>query len=140
MKSGLQMVADVAMLLKVPEITGIISGSIWQHQRPANSRNEDVVINSLALTNQQLQQGVVNVNIHVPNLKLNLDGATDNTMPDLARMYEIEQAIYPILEACWKDSFHTDIDEPGQPYQDGANWYLNIRVNYYSLQENYQNL
>jgi len=140
MKSGIEMVADVARLLKVPKVTGIISGSLWQHQRPANSEREDIVVNSLALTGQQLQQGVVNVNIHVPNLKVNLDGAADNTMPDLARMHAIEQVLYPLINDNDQKSFWIWVDEPGQPYQEGANWYLNIRINYYSYQENYQNV
>lgn len=140
MKTGIQMVVDVAKLLQVPQVTGLISGKVWQHQRPANSNREDIVVNSLALTNQQLQKGVVNVNIHVPNASVVVDSVTDNTLPDLAKMHAIEQAVIPLLEARWEDSFHTDIDEPGQPFQDGTNWYLNIRVNYHAVQMNYQNI
>lgn len=140
MKSGIEMVMDVAELLNVEAITSQINGSIWQHQRPANSARTDIVVNSLALTNQQLQQGVVNVNVHVPNKSLTIRGVQDSTMPDLATMKRLEGLIYPLLDARWLEDFHTDIDEPGQPFQEGNNWYLNIRVNYYSIQENYQNI
>ena len=140
MKTALQMVIDVARALNVPEVTSLISGRVWQHQRPANSQKEDIVVNSLALTNQPLQQGVVNVNIHVPALSVTLEGRADNTLPNLAKMQAIEAAITPLLEASWREGFHTDIDEPGQPFQEGGTWYLNIRVNYYSEQSNFQNI
>ncbi|TXK52389.1 hypothetical protein FVR03_01345 [Pontibacter qinzhouensis] len=169
MKSGLEMVIDVAKLLDVPELTGgtiqegfyflegyssqdyalgattsvtegKINGRIWQHQRPANSDTVDIVVNSLALTNQQLQQGVVNVNIHVPNQVNVIGGKQDSTMPDLAKMLEIGKIVTGILETNWQYDFHTEIYQPGQPYQDGAGWYLNIRVMYYSFQNNYQNI
>jgi hypothetical protein len=54
-----------------------------------NSDKEDVVINSLPINNSQMQSGVFNVNIHVPNLVLNINGNIDTTQPNHERIKQL---------------------------------------------------
>lgn len=52
-----------------------ISGGIYvQGERPDDSGKEDIAINTIALTHGVPQNGVSNVNIHVPDLKLKIKG------------------------------------------------------------------
>ena len=43
-----------------------INGAIYKDKRPSGSTKEDIVINSLPMTNGFMQNGVFNINIYVP--------------------------------------------------------------------------
>lgn len=53
-----------------------ISGSVNRYLRPTNSDKEDVVINVLDVDFDQLQGGIINANVFVPNpeYSTNIDG------------------------------------------------------------------
>ena len=53
---GKQWILD--LLLKAG-INNVISGKIYKDKRPADSQKEDIVINSLTMTNHFLQNGVL---------------------------------------------------------------------------------
>ena len=78
-----------------------ISGTICKNKRPVNSGEVDVVINSLPITGDQLQEGIVNVNIHVPNLKLSIGGIQDRTQQDHETMKELTAQAVGILNDLW---------------------------------------
>jgi hypothetical protein len=61
------------------------NGKLCKFQRPLDSELEDVVINSLALTKDDVQEGVLNVNVFVPNLKFETN-TNDRSQPDTARI------------------------------------------------------
>lgn len=106
-----------------------ISGGVYLNKRVFGSKAEDVVINSLPVTNDNLQSAIVNVNIHVPNLKLNTNGQTDNTQPDRVRLNEIAAPVLEALNECYEGDFSCDvqlvtlIEEP-----ENKEHYFNIRV------------
>src|SRR5689334_5227981 len=85
-------------------VTNAISGKVYKDNRPMNSQKEDVVINSLPINMEQIQQALINVNVHVPNLRLNINGVTDNTQPDLARL----DTLTTLVMTAVKDRVGTD--------------------------------
>lgn len=145
MKTGLDMVQIGYQLINQPDVHALLSGSIFKLQRPQRtitSTESDIVINPLALPNKQYQEGVFNVNIHVPNLQnVVIGGKPDNTQPDIAAMNSIAAAVIPKLDNVWGDDYHLDCQTSGLPIQDSdGTWYLNIRVNFYSIQQNFKNI
>lgn len=112
-----------------------LTGDIRIGLRSQGSTKEDVVISSLALTDGQIQEGVFNVNIHVPNLvgqQANNPMQVDNTQPNLDRMEQIAQACVQALNETYLFDSLIDLDGTGLVVRDGTGWFLNICVHYYS--------
>src|SRR5688572_11465347 len=79
-------------------LTAALTGSVYKTDgRPINSDKEDIVIGSLPINNEQLQQAVMNINIHVPNLDLLLNGVQDKTKPNLKRLKELTALVIGII-------------------------------------------
>lgn len=103
------------------------SGSLYKFKRPFNSDKEDVVINSLPMNNEDLQEGVLNFNIHVPNI-----GTGDSSQPNTARLGVLTKAARQLLDEVW----HAKADymfyvQQDMTYQDNdQSWYQNIRVGF----------
>lgn len=142
MKTGIEMATDGFTLINVDAVNSLITGACYLFERPQNSDKIDVVVNTLALTAVQLQNGVFNVNIHCPNLKnVVINNVTDNTQPDVEAMATIGKAVTEILKDYNGFDFKLDMLSPGLPIRDvDGNWYLNIRVNYYAFQQSYSNI
>ncbi|MEI5984444.1 MULTISPECIES: hypothetical protein [Sphingobacterium] len=58
-------------LLWESDIKQTISGKIRKFNRPTNSNREDITINILSVDFDQLQEGIANINLFVPNPKFN---------------------------------------------------------------------
>lgn len=136
------MIMDVYGLLNVDAVKNIITGNLYPLERPQNSLDQDIAINALPITNDQQQKGVVNVNIHCQNL-LNVvfKGKADNTQPDLQTLNAISKVVLSILNSVNASDFRLQAATGGQLFRDqDGTWYMNIRVNYYSIQPNYINI
>lgn len=141
MKTSLNMIQDAFSVLNVTDVTDNISGNLYKLIRPKNSIVEDVVINALPITAEQFQNGVFNVNIHVPNLNPKIAGVLDDTIPDIPRMEAIADIIVKLLLQHDGYDFSFSIGNGGVPIRDtDLNWYFNLRVNYYAFQQNYSNI
>lgn len=147
MKIGMDMVQEGYNLLKQvsvrftpPNLSAIISGGIYQYQRPDNSKVEDIVVNSLALSNSQLQEGFFNVNCHVPNKQnVVIGGQPQTTQPDIVRLKIIAKAVAERLDNYIGSDYRFRVQMPGNPIQDAdLTWYINIRVFYNSIQNQYK--
>lgn len=135
MKTGLQVAQDVRSLINLPVVTSAISGKIYPIKRSINSRLVDIVIGIQGLDNEQLQQGTVNVNVFVPNL------ISDSSMPDLATLDKLSALLSPLLDGQYRQEFHTKVGSPPIVYQDtDGSHFLNIKVDYYSIQTNFKNI
>jgi hypothetical protein len=112
------------------ELKAAISGGIYsQNERPDNSEKEDITVNTVTVTrNFTPQTGTSNVNIYVPDCKLNINGQ-EQRKADRERLREITKLVISILEAAnpegltfWISS-QTAIKEPAA-YQH----YTNLRI------------
>lgn len=81
MKTSRQVQGDIYKLLRESSLAKAINGSVYrQGMRPRASRREDAVVVFTAGTADQVQDGVVTVNIYVPDIDPRDDGAlVENT-------------------------------------------------------------
>ncbi|KAA2241671.1 hypothetical protein F0L74_17490 [Chitinophaga agrisoli] len=97
-----------------------VTGGIYKNSRPLNSDKEDVVINSQPISAQQLQEGLVDVNIYVP--------------ADHARMQILAAIATSLLTEVWIDDVCfsvqqqavLEIPETHEPY-------ISIRLLFYAV-------
>lgn len=102
--NSLQAVVSLYHYLKASELmTGDLkpNSDLYKYRRQLNSKKEDVVINSLPFDTEALQQGTLNINIHVPNLSLNLDDVIDDTQPNAERLGELIEIALEVLKDVW---------------------------------------
>jgi len=120
------------MAANVIESAGI-NGGIFKNRKPKDSQKEDIVVRALTVDAEQIQGAVVNVNIHVPNLKM----SRDSTQPDEDRFTAITDIVLAALNDYRGFDYWFTIKVPGLLYPDGDNWFSNIQVEFTSLiQEN----
>lgn len=127
MKTGFDMVD-----LIYNQLTGLtISGEVSKNTRLAGSNKEDVVVGAVAMSgNDQIQSGMVNVNIYVPNITRNTDTTQDSSQPNVQRFKALTTAIVGILKEVYVPGGNFSVITPGILYrEDGSDsHYTNIRV------------
>ncbi|WP_373260938.1 hypothetical protein [Phocaeicola vulgatus] len=88
-KTSKQIQGDVYRLLKDSVLSGMISGEVYRNgYRPRDSRKEDVVVIFTTGLPDEVQTGVVTVNIYVPDIDLYGNGVL---VEDGQRTEEIER-------------------------------------------------
>lgn len=76
MKTGSEIQGDIYALLRNSELAGSLSGKVYRRgYRPRDSRLEDAVVIFTAGLAEQVESGVVTVNIFVPDITPYGDGA-----------------------------------------------------------------
>lgn len=108
------------------------SGGLYKFQRPANSIKEDVVINSLSVNREEVQQGIVNVNIHVPNLII----SGDSSQPNTKRLDELSDLFQQAFEGeIWEANGQYEFNiQQDILFQDSNNQhYINFRIEFNSI-------
>ncbi|MDP3561728.1 MAG: hypothetical protein Q8R83_06095 [Legionellaceae bacterium] len=108
-----------------------LTGAIHLWNEPLNSDLENIVVKTLGLSADQMQEGVINVNIHVPNLNL----TDDNSQPNRPRFNTIGASCIQALDSFFGVNFNFSIESPGVLVPDGKDWFMNIRLRYYSVRE-----
>lgn len=56
------------------ELKNMVTGGIYKGERPDSSEKEDIVINTITVTQELPQQGASNVNIYVPDMLIKIAG------------------------------------------------------------------
>lgn len=56
------------------ELKNMVTGGIYKGERPDSSEKEDIVINTITVTQDLPQQGASNVNIYVPDMSIKIAG------------------------------------------------------------------
>lgn len=119
MKTGHQIQTDVYNLLKASTLVSNLSGGIYRKGlRPRDSKLEDLVVIFTTATGEQVQQGVVTLNIYVPDIYPMGNGIpTENVL----RCETIEGLVQTEIEGLnagrsdylfsLKDAVHTQRDE-----------------------------
>jgi hypothetical protein len=131
---------DIRSLVDVAEVQGILDGGIWTMQMPDNHKKTAVVINTLTGTNDQIQQAVVNVRIHTPNIQVWIEKQY-SSIPDQRTLKKVSDLLIPLLDSKYMPSFWTEVVKPAYLFKDndGSHFTL-IQVNYYSIQDHYKNI
>jgi hypothetical protein len=113
------------------------NGKLCKLERPLNSVLEDVVINGLGLNREDVQEGLLNVNVFVPNLILP-SNPNDKSQPDTARLtYLLDLANTALGEGdeIWEATGQYCFNlQQENIFQDENNQhYINLRVEFYSI-------
>lgn len=132
MKTPIDIINGFVKVLDVPLVRSAMKtgGKVFPSKRPVNHKTECIVVNALPATGEQFQRCVANINIHVPNLKLNIGGESDNSHPDVERLKAISDVVLPILtEGLFENTVVTTIENTSIiEEQELYEHYLNIRV------------
>lgn len=120
--------------LKGGALVSAITGSLRKNERPINSSKEDVVINSLPTNNLQLQTGLVNVNIHVPNLTVSSSEGVQK-VPNTSRLETLFNMAQTELDEIMIGDTYFDIQQQ-LFFQEEESSYINIRLDFYSINTN----
>lgn len=116
----------ILSLLLTANIQSSISGKIYKDKRPTGSDKEDIVINSLTMTNDYMQNGVFNVNIYVPMISITSNGITQYQKNN-ARMKVLADLVYPVLNDAWGNDYNLDVVN-SQDFEEGNENFYNFRV------------
>lgn len=93
-KTGLQIEQDFYDLVKGSAIDAFITGSTWKDgTRPVDSQKEDALIIFISGLGEQLEIGVVNVNVHVPMLDIG-----SGKVKDTSRCRAVEGVLQQFLD------------------------------------------
>jgi hypothetical protein len=143
MKDSLDMVTDVRSLINVQAIIDMLGeGKIYPHTRPAGRKDKmDIVVNALGVNNDAYQTGTANINLYAPAIKATQDAGNLQYLPDYFKLNALLKAVSPLVESQFRDTFHTDVSDPGTPLTDAdGSAFVSIQLNYYSIQNNYKNI
>lgn len=106
-----------------------ISGGIFTAgERPDDSRAEDIVINNISFEHSRPARGVSNVNIHVPDIEVTING-TPQRKADRDRMQEIADAVISILESTTIDGVKITLSS-SQVFAEETGHYFNLRYDW----------
>jgi hypothetical protein len=111
------------------------NGKLCKMERPLNSVLEDIVVNGISLDRDELQEGVLNVNVYVPNL-INPATPNDKSQPDTARILYLSKLTNQALgggDEFWDASGRWCFCiQQDNPFADSNNQhYINFRIEFY---------
>lgn len=113
-----------------------ITGNIYKLKRPINATDEgkeDIVINSLGLPNKDIQQGIVNVNIYVPNLSLQINNRQDHTQQDFIRAKQLVRLVIEQLQEFYSGEYFFLYQQDNPLQSEEGESATNIRVDFFSI-------
>ena len=126
--TGSEIEQDIYNLLKGSSIETIISGSVYKSGlRPINSNLEDAIVTFLAGISNQIQTGVVNLNIYVPDIILN-----GQNVKNTARIETIEAEIKTWFETLVNIKYEIKLDSTIKVFEepDIQQHFINTRLNF----------
>jgi hypothetical protein len=108
-----------------------ITGANCYHRRDPNSTKEDIVTNCLPINNEQLSKVIANVNIHVPDLEVTINGVQDK-QPNHDRLKELAEMAVAALTDVWINGMNYTVQQQ-QLFRDteAGDHYINIRVEFF---------
>ena len=108
-----------------------ISGGVYAGQRPLNSSLEDIVVNTIAMTQEHYPQlGTSNVNIHVCDKTVSIAGVQQK-VEDRARLKAISNIVLGVIRSASYPEIKMVVEaQTTIPDQSIEQHYVNIRVTY----------
>lgn len=126
---------DIKEVIELADVSSnaLLTGEIRIINRRLNSDTEDIVINTIVTSAEQVTEGYFNINTHVPNLKNQQStnpSVIDSTQPNIVRMEEIGSTLMRVIDDYRGFDFILHLDSVGEVIPDGNNWYYNFKVKY----------
>lgn len=112
-----------------------VSGGVYPFQRPLNSTKEDVVVNSLPMGRGAVQEGVLNVNVFVPNKTYHGATLTDTTRPNMDRLTALSVKGGEVLNDYWSEDGQISYEllQDTIMQDENSQHYINFRVIFRTL-------
>lgn len=112
-------------------IKDTITGSVCKRRRDGDSKVEDVVINCLPINGEQLQDVIANVNIHVPDLVVSVNGM-DQKQPDSVRLQQLAGIAVPHFTDVWAAGYNYTVQQQ-TVFEDreAGDHYINLRIEFF---------
>lgn len=132
-KSTIDAVDIVCKILNSSPVKTSISGLINKFQQPYLSDKVDVVVGAIGLGNQVISTGILNVNIHAPNLKLTTGGVINYSQPDVPTLRAVSRLCIDALTNVWGDDYNLTIQQDTGVYVEDKSSYQNLRIEFNSL-------
>lgn len=107
-------------LLNITAITSLIDGKVWRYNRPVNSKKTDVIISSPEYIGGAFNKANIEINVHVPNIPMTIDGTPDPTHPNVVKLQQITNAITALLSG-----YNFTVVGKVLRDKDNQNWYSN---------------
>lgn len=132
MKTALDQTTAIYRILNTSAALKLaITGDIYKTVRPANSKLEDVVVNTIVLGEGSFQRGVSNVNIHVPDIQQTAKDSSKYFAANEGRLKVLSEIVRPLIEDVFQDDFSMSISGTyaiGEP--EINQHYLNFRIDF----------
>ncbi|UXD67752.1 hypothetical protein MUK51_10985 [Sphingobacterium faecium] len=134
-KTAVQAMDNIKEVIEMADVitNTSLTGELRIMNRRLNSDKEDIVINTIVVSAEQITEGYFNVNTHVPNLKNQVASnptATDTTQPNIQRMQEIGSILMEVVDDYRGFDFILQLDGGGEIVPDGKNWFYGFTVKY----------
>jgi hypothetical protein len=129
MKTTIDLVDAVFLLVNTDAVKAAINGGVYKHKRPLGSNLQDIVINSLPVSGDQLQEVIVNLNIHLPNMAISINSQEDLTQPDLVNFRILQDLVIPLVDGAYTDDLDVVIQQQSLLEEEELKeHFLNIRL------------
>lgn len=128
-KTGSQIEHDLYLAIKESEIAQAINGKVYKSEtRPIDSKSEDAVISFLTGLDGQVQAGVLNLNIYVPDI----NNGTGTLVKNTTRCREIEIVANTFIQAMTPGEYRFKIDNIVQTFnaEGTGQHFVNARVKF----------
>lgn len=103
-----------------------ITGDVYTAgERPANSTAEDIVINNINFEHSTPRRGISNINIHVPDIVVSIDGIQQRKT-NRDRLNAIAQTVQTVIDSTTLRGVSLRI-ETTQVFAEESEHYLNMR-------------
>ena len=133
-KTEIEVERDFYSFIRNGSLGNAIRGEVYRpDMRPSNAKTEDLIVKFLAGLDEQIQTGVVILNIYVPDTK-NSDG---RMVRDAARIGELEGVIRSFIEG--NDETEYWMESDGTPTsiknEEIGQWCITARIHFRRISE-----
>ena len=133
-KTEIEVERDFYSFIKNGSLGNTIKGSVYRpDMRPANAKTEDLIVKFLAGLDEQIQTGVVILNIYVPDAK-NTDG---RMVRDAARIGVLQAAIRDFVDKNDETEYwmETDGTPTSMKNEEIGQWCVTVRIHFRRISE-----
>ena len=127
-KTGGEIEKDLYTLIKNSAVKTAITGSLYrQGMRPINSLTEDAVVSFLAGIDGDIQEGVLNLNIYVPNIEV-----SGQKVKNITRCTELEVIVNTFIQSLIAGEYVFELDKMIQTFQEAVieQHFINCRIKF----------
>lgn len=128
MKSSFNILSSVFQAINISSVTDVITGKVYIGDVPDGDQLENISIKTLNNPNKYVQEGYINVNIHLLGTK--------SGRPNLKRFEEILNVVFPLVENNSNNDVYFQIDDDKGIFKDqdaDSMYFYNLKLIFQTL-------